>query len=186
MLVLCTSIMSWKCQIYTYILLVSRWLMHLYWIYILCMNYISNFVAWPCSCMADCCIWLFFCILCICIMSSYCIEISNVLGCRSIDIASICHNDIASWSPTTIWPTKRWYEEELSILLYHSYPCTIWCQWYQSPQKLTQFLAQLIPIISKLIVVYYVVCSVIIIRCKHWYLGSIFFIFDGSRAWRRF
>ena len=69
--------------------------MHPDWIYIQCMHSISNFVFFPCSCMADCCIWLFFQVLCICIMSLYCIEISNVLGYYSIDIASIYPNNIA-------------------------------------------------------------------------------------------
>ena len=86
------SIIYWCTHSCTHL---SSKLMHLHWVYIQCMHSISNFVACPCSCMADCCIWLFFWVLCICIMPTYCIENIETLGCRSIDIASIYHNDIA-------------------------------------------------------------------------------------------
>jgi len=74
-----------------------------------------------CSCMVDCCIWLFFCIFCIYIIPAFFVERSLLLGYNSFDIALTYPYDTTLVITHCCLISKEIYNTILCILLYNSY-----------------------------------------------------------------
>lgn len=80
-----------------------------------------EFCCCLCSCMVDCCIWLFFCIFCTYIIPAFFVERSLLLGHDSFDIAFTYPYDTTLLITHCCLISKEIYNTILCILLYNSY-----------------------------------------------------------------
>ena len=80
-----------------------------------------EFCCCLCSCMVDCCIWLFFCIFCTYIIPAFFVERSLLLGYNSFDIAFTYPYDTTLLITHCCLISKEIYNTILCILLYNSY-----------------------------------------------------------------